>query len=163
MEIYHGCNTSFSSLLSALFMLCFESLYDDRKGLMSVVFIGYLYKEWLFKYTNKVKCDVATQEVLLTAEYPLPEKHCLLNFYCQCHLNVRCLAMLLAAQVCHTQKDRTDQKWQNNHKSLCNRCFSRILNDIKLILKTFTRSYAALTVLWFQFYLSQPLLCCWPE
>lgn len=89
MEIYHGYNTSFSSLLSALFMHCFESLCDDGNELMSVVFIGYLYKEWFFKYSNKVKCDVAAQEVLLTAEYPLPEKHCVLYFYCKCLLNVR--------------------------------------------------------------------------
>lgn len=100
MEIYHGYNTSFPSLLSALFMHCFESLCDDGNELMSVVYIGYLYKECFFKYSNKVKCDVAIQEVLLTAEYPLPEKNivCFI-FYCKCHLNVRHSAILLAALV----------------------------------------------------------------
>lgn len=113
MEIYHGCNTSFPSLLSALFMHCFESLCDDGNELMSVVFIGYLYKERFFKYSNKVKCDVATQEVLLTAEYPLPEKHCLLYFYFKCHLND--LAIVLSNSACSTRsvirrKTDTDQK-----------------------------------------------------
>lgn len=81
-----------------LLYLCIAlNVCDYGKELMSVIFIGCLYKEWFFRYSNKVKCDVATQEVLLTAEYLLPEKNCLLHFYCKCHLNVRHLAILLAA------------------------------------------------------------------
>lgn len=147
MEIYYGYNTSFPSLLSALFMHCFESHCDDGNELMSVVFIGYLYKEWFFKYSNKVKCDVATQEMLLTAEYPPSRKALPTLFLLQMPLKCKILSNTACStsSVIH-RKTHSDQKWQNNHKSLCNRCFSHVLCDVKLILNMFTISYASLMV-----------------
>ena len=65
MEIYYRHSTSFSSLFSVLLVCCIGSLCDKANKVTTVILTGCLYNEYFFKYSDKFKYDIATQEVLL--------------------------------------------------------------------------------------------------
>lgn len=67
-------STLFSSLFSVLFVYCTGSLCDKANKVMTVVLTGCLYNECFFKYSDKFKYDIATQEILLINWVAPPRK-----------------------------------------------------------------------------------------